>query len=64
MSENQEEMRIVMDEKTILARIDLLGLGISDTSKYILDEDALQDMAQALDALKGAYKNLSKGTKK
>ena len=54
---------ITMDKKTILARIDLLGLGISDTAKYVLDMDVILSMNQAIIALEDAFKRLSRGVK-
>ena len=54
-------INITMDKKTILARIDLLGLGISDTAKYIQDDDVIYSMNQAIIALEDAYKRLSRG---
>ena len=51
---------IDMDDKTILARIDLLGLGVADTAKYIDDDNIIWDMNQATIALESAFRRLSK----
>ena len=51
-------MNLTMDKQVILARIDLLGLGISDTEKYIFDEDVMWAMNQAIISLQDAYTRL------
>ena len=50
-----------MDNKILLARIDLLGMGVADTAKYIKDDnDLLWTINQATVALQEAYRNLAK----
>lgn len=53
--------RLAMDNKILLARIDLLGMGAADTAKYIKDDnDLLWTINQATVALQEAYRKLAK----
>ena len=52
--------RLSMDNKILLARIDLLGMGVADTAKYIKDDnDLLWTINQATVALQEAYRKLA-----
>ena len=52
--------RLSMDNKILLARIDLLGMGVADTAKYIKnDNDLLWTINQATVALQEAYRKLA-----
>lgn len=57
-------MKIEMDDKIVLARIDLLGMGVADTAKYVTDDEIMWDVNQATIALQEAFKKLSKKVKK
>lgn len=52
--------KLAMDNKILLARIDLLGMGVADTAKYIKnDNDLLWTINQATVALQEAYRKLA-----
>ena len=52
--------KLAMDNKILLARIDLLGMGVADTAKYIKDDnDLLWTINQATVALQEAYRKLA-----
>lgn len=56
--------RLVMDNKILLARIDLLGMGVADTAKYVKDDnDLLWTINQATIALDEAYRKLANKVK-
>lgn len=51
---------LTMDNKVLMSRIDLLGLGVADTAKYIQDDDIMWSMNQATIALQDAYRRLER----
>ncbi len=56
--------RLAMDNKILLARIDLLGMGVADTAKYVKDDnDLLWTINQATIALDEAYRKLANKVK-
>lgn len=56
--------RLVMDNKILLARIDLLGMGVADTAKYARgDNDLVWTLNQATVALEEAYRKLANKVK-
>ena len=50
-----------MNNKVLMARIDLLGMGVADTAKYIQDDETMWSINQAIIALEDVYKRLAKG---
>ena len=55
---------LVMDNKVLMARIDLLGLGVADTAKYIENDKVLWSINQATIALQDAYRQLEESSTK
>lgn len=56
--------RLVMDNKTLMARVDLLGMGVVDTAKYAKgDDDLVWTLNQATIALDEAYRKLANKVK-
>lgn len=52
--------KLAMDNKILLARIDLLGMGVADTAKYAKgDDDLVWTLNQATIALEEAYRKLA-----
>ena len=52
--------KLAMDNKILLARIDLLGMGVADTAKYVSgDNDLMWTINQATVALQEAYRKLA-----
>ena len=52
-----------MDNKVLMARIDLLGMCVADTAKYIQDDETMWSINQATIALQDVYRRLAKGCK-
>ena len=55
---------IVMDNKAVAARIDMLGMMVSDTGKYSPNDEVTWDLNQAIIALQHAFDLLMKGEEK
>ena len=52
--------KLAMDNKILLARIDLLGMGVADTAQYVKgDNDLMWTINQATVALQEAYRKLA-----
>lgn len=52
---------LIVSNDVLMARIDLLGLGVADTAKYVEGDDELMWMMnQATFSLKKAYDHLMK----
>lgn len=56
--------KIVMDNKAVAARIDMLGMMVADTCKYSPNDEVTWDLNQATIALQHAFDLLMKGGEK
>lgn len=53
--------KIVMDDKAVATRIDMLGMMVADTCKYSPNDEVTWDLNQATIALQHAFDLLMKG---
>lgn len=52
---------LVMDNKTVAARVDMLGMMVADTCKYSPNDSIIYDLNQATIALQHAFDQLMGG---
>lgn len=53
--------KLVMDDKAVAARIDMLGMMVADTCKYSPNDSVTWDLNQATIALQHAFDQLMRG---
>lgn len=53
--------KLVMGNKEVAARVDMLGMMVADTCKYSLNDDVIWDLNQATIALQHAFDQLMGG---